>query len=166
MKKKNLNIILIIAVGLIWGILIYKYVNNMFTSDEVQGLVVTNAPNFEMPSRIKKDTFELKGYERDPFLGKISRRRAKVIVNNSSANVKRKKQSAVPKAVAPWPQIQYIGYVKEEHSKNPLLLLKISGKFLRKKADQEFMEGLKIKEFYKDSIIVQYSKEEKTIKKQ
>lgn len=165
MKKKNLNIILIIAVGLIWGILIYKYVNNQFASDDTtQVNYGDNSADFKVSSKIKKDTFQLKEYERDPFLGKMSRRRERVVIHNG-VGTKPKKSSTAPKTITPWPQIQYIGYVKEEKSKNPLLLLKINGKFLRKKADQEFLEGLKIQSFYKDSIIVRYNKEEKTIKK-
>jgi len=160
MSKKHLNIVLLIGVAFIWGLLIYKALGNSFVSEaEQQNYVV--AMNEELPISIQKDTFELKLYSRDPFIGNIKNTRKFVLKTKKGSAIKKVK----PVVVMQWPQLQYLGFVKEEKAKEPLLLLKVNGKLIRKKSSFEFYEGMKILGFYKDSIIIGLNKKEKTVLK-
>jgi len=161
MSKKHLNIGLIIGVALIWGVLIYKALGNSFVSeDEEQNYAV--AINEELPLSIQKDTFDLKLYKRDPFLGGIKKSRISISKRKNKGNAVRKVK---PVVVVQWPQLQYLGFVKEENAKEPLLLLKVNGKLMRKKSSFEFAEGIKVLGFYKDSLLVGLNKEERVFKK-
>ena len=108
-----------------------------------------------------KNTFDLKEYTRDPFLGRANN----VIKSNALKNkgLHRIKRPVVVANIR-WPQLQYLGFVKEEKAKEPLLLLKLNGKLMRKKSSFEFYEGMKILNFYRDSILVKFKEEQKTNK--
>jgi len=161
MSKKRLNRVLIIGVAFIWGLLIYKFFGNSFnTNDNRQNF--TMAISEDKPITVQKDTFALKRYTREPFLGNILKPRKGVSVI--------KKRVVAPKinksvAIVQWPQLQYLGFIKETSAKEPLLLLKINGKLMRKKSSFEFFEGFKVLNFYKDSILVRFNKEQKVIKR-
>jgi len=160
MKKKYLNIVLLVGVVLIWGVLIYKFLGNSFTDQDDQQNY-TETIYGDIPVVVKKDTFNLKGYTRDPFLGKI-----KNTNKSATKGVNRRVVKVVkPVAVIQWPQLQYFGFVKEEKAKEPLLLLKVNGRLMRKKSSFEFYDGMEILNFYRDSILVKYAEKQKTIKK-
>ncbi|PHS07168.1 MAG: hypothetical protein COA88_09230 [Kordia sp.] len=159
MSKKHLNIFLLIGVALIWGLLIYKALGNSFTSeDEQQNYAVTIN---EVPVSIQKDTVELKSYSTDPFLGNLKNKRVS-ISKTKKRSVLQKVKSVV---TMQWPQLQYLGFVKEATAKEPLLLLKVNGRLIRKKSSFEFYEGMKVLNFCRDSILMKFKEEQKTIKK-
>jgi len=161
MTKKNINIILIVGVALIWGLLIYKFFGGSFVNQEDRQNYAATI-NEELPTSIQKDTFDLKEYTRDPFLGRTRKVvGGNLVRSNSSVKVKKSKKTATVQ----WPQLQYLGFVKEEEAKEPLLLLKVNGKLIRKKSSFEFFEGFKVLKFYKDSLLMRCNGEEKTIKK-
>lgn len=155
MNKKRLNSVLLIGVVAIWGLLIYKFFGNSFMKhDEPQNSAVII--NEELPITIGKDTFKLKTYNRDPFL-------EKTIKNEYS---KYNKGLKIKEAtVVKWPQLQYLGFVKESTAKEPLLLLKVNGKLMRKKSSFEFYEGLEVLKFYKDSLLLRLNSNEKVLLK-
>jgi len=161
MSKKRLNSILLIGVAFIWGLLIYKFFGNSFSAnDNQQNFAIVS--NEEKPITVQKDTFDLKTYTRDPFLGNIVKtRRAVSGIKNRTISSKKTK----PLVTVQWPQLHYLGFVKETKAKEPLLLLKVNGKLMRKKSSFEFAEGFKVLNFYKDSIVVQFNAGQKTIKK-
>lgn len=160
MKKKRINIVLIIGVALIWGLLIYRFFGNSFTSQENQKGSVAIAYD-ELPTLIQKDTIELKLYTKDPFLGTLKNTRKLVLKTKKGVNVKKTK----PIIVVQWPQLEYLGFVMEEKAKEPLLLLRVNGKLIRKKSSFEFYEGMKILNFYRDSLLVVFNGTEKTLSK-
>ena len=161
MAKKNINIILIVGVALIWGLLIYEFLGNSFVNKEDQKNYATTIYE-ELPTSIQKDTFDLKEYSRDPFLG-----RANNAIKHNALKSKGLHKVKKPVVVANirWPQLQYLGFVKEEKAKEPLLLLKVNGRLMRKKSSFEFYEGMKVLGFYKDSLLVGLSNEKRAIKK-
>jgi len=161
MTKKNLNIILIVGVALIWGLLIYKFLGNSFVSqDDQQNYAATIYE--ELPVSIQKDTFDLKEYTRDPFLGRVNNvAKSNFVRNNSSVKVNKFKKAATLQ----WPKLQYMGFIKETTAKEPLLLLKVNGRLIRKKISFEFFEGMKILEFYPDSLLVSYNNDKRIIVK-
>ena len=160
MTKKNINRILIVAVALIWGVLIYKFVNSMFAPNTIEGDAIASQKTLDIP-QITKDTFNLKTYKRDPFLGTLNSR-PKVSKRNNAIKKVDKKEAPINQK---WPKIEYLGFVKEEKSNDPLLLVKIDNRLYRKKANGEFIEGLTIITFYKDSLQVDYNNEKRMIKK-
>ncbi|NQY30182.1 MAG: hypothetical protein HRT69_12020 [Flavobacteriaceae bacterium] len=160
MSKKHLNIVLLVGVVSIWGLLIYKAFGNSFTNeDEQQNYAVVI--NKELPVSIQKDTVKLKSYSRDPFLGNLKNRRVGISKTKKGSVI----QKVRPVVTIQWPQLRYLGFVKEATAKEPLLLLKVNGKLMRKKFSFEFYEGMKILNFYRDSILVKFKEEQKTIKK-
>lgn len=160
MSKKRTNIILLLGVVLIWGLLIYKFFGNSFINQKNQQDFVSVVYD-ELPISIEKDTVELRSYVRDPFLGNIKNTRKLVSKTKRGANVKKTK----PIVVVQWPQLEYLGFVKEEKAKEPLLLLRVNGKLIRRKSSFEFYEGMKILNFYRDSLLVVFNGTEKTLSK-
>jgi len=160
MSKTNINRILIVAVALIWGILIYKFINTMVVSKTPAIDTVAYQQTIDVP-QVKKDTFSLKSYSRDPFLGTLNTR-PKALKSSSVAK-------KTPKVQAPtnqkWPKIEYLGFVKEEKANDPLLLIKIDNRLYRKKANEQFIDGLTIVSFYKDSLQVSFNNEKRMINK-
>ncbi|WP_179008667.1 hypothetical protein [Winogradskyella forsetii] len=159
MSKKNINRVLIVVVSLIWGVLIYKFVNTFFVSSPIEADTIVSQETIDIPL-IAKDTFNLKAYERDPFLGTL---------NKPSKSITNKVYSLTVKKEVPvnqkWPKIQYLGFVKQEKSNDPLLLIKIDNRLYRNKISGEIMESLNIISFYKDSIEVSFNNERRIIKK-
>jgi len=160
MKKKRINIVLIIGVALIWGLLIYRFLGNSFTSQENQKGSVAIAYD-ELPTLIQKDTIELKLYTKDPFLGTLKNTRKLVSKTKKGATIKKIKSVLAVQ----WPQLQYLGFVKEVKAREPLLLLKVNGKLMRKKSSFEFYEGMKILNFNRDSLLIKFNGTEKTLNK-
>ncbi|WP_452223485.1 hypothetical protein [Lacinutrix chionoecetis] len=160
MSKKNINRILILVVAIIWSILIYQFINRALISNSYRNLNTVSQKIIDVP-QIAKDTFNLKRYTRDPFLGTLN--------NNQRTDKTRKPFNQIKKIETPinqnWPNIEYLGFVKEEKANDPLILIKIDNKFFRKKIGEDFTEGLKVVEFFKDSVLVDFNSEKKIIKK-
>lgn len=157
MKKKYLNIALILLVVFIWGKLIYKY-----TKNNTQPSIVANQPNIENKLiNVEKRTFELNLLQRDPFLNKA-------YSNNKKPKTTQKKRvnKTVIKSNFRWPKIEYFGYITKSNTSNAkLAILKINGQIKNKKEKTYIDEFIFIKKIYKDSIIIKGNNKLKTIKK-
>jgi hypothetical protein len=155
MNRKHLNILLLICVAFIWGLVIYKALGKTFGAD-IKQHDYTVESNKILPKSVQKDTFKLKPYKRDPFLGII--RKGNIPISNDQKSTK-----ITPVVKVQWPHFQYLGFVMGETAKEPLLLLKVNGKLLRKKSSFEFYEGMKVLRFYKDSLLLKFNSEEKVL---
>src|SRR5690606_14686741 len=97
----------------------------------------------------KAAIFELKLVDRDPFLGtyppKNTTSETHPIKPNPNRNMSNNKPS--------WPHITYYGYIQNETSKFPLVMISVNNKLIRVKKGAEF-EGLIIKEVFRDSVIL------------
>lgn len=116
MKNKK-NIFLLVAVLVIWGLLIYKFVDSI--SPESNNLAVFSKPTFKPPVVKSKDTFSIQPISRDPFLGTI-------LSTSKSSNVTSKVKKQPTDQVA-WPSIEYHGLVADVSSKNRVFIIKING---------------------------------------
>ncbi|WP_299242521.1 hypothetical protein [uncultured Aquimarina sp.] len=160
MQKKKINKVLIIAVALIWGVVIYKFAAPYFLTNDV----VVTADALVNPPKIflrKKDTFNLNIPNRDPFLGKtMSKRKPKVFVS-SKPEKKSRSKTVVSKN---WPRIEYLGFIKSKESTSRLGLLRVNGvlKRVRNGAD---VQGVKVKSISLDKITLQFQKDVKDFKK-
>ncbi|MBQ4821398.1 hypothetical protein [Aquimarina sp. MMG016] len=122
MQKKKINTILIIAVALIWAVVLFKFISPYFTSADT----VITADVLVKPAKAfmhKKDTFNLSIPKRDPFLGKSTGVKKKVVASSKPRKVSRPKVSQIKN----WPRIEYLGFVKSSKSTSRLGLLRING---------------------------------------
>ncbi len=162
MKKKRINAVLIIIVLGVWGVLIVKILNNYFSSNPVAeyseaALMNTTPINYE----IKKDTFKLEPFQRDPFLNKFKKKNQslKKPVISKRASISKKKE------IISWPQsIEYYGFIKGGKSKDERALLRINGVLHRLKCNEEIDE-IKIVSISKESILLSIGTDQKSFSK-
>ena len=160
MKKKQINIILLIAVCAIWGILIYQYVNGLLHKqtmpDKAKHTTLANKTKLTI-----KKAVHITALKRDPFLGKVSNWKASVPIHTTSV-IPTQQQ---PMASIAWPAIEYLGYMKEITDIQPLVVLKVNSTIYKTEPTAIFANGIKIKRFYRDSIQLEYQKSIKVFKK-
>ena len=162
MSKKKINIILLIVVLAIWGILIYRFIGGQFFSDTPELNYQPTAIN-EQPVFTKKQAHEIAIHERDPFLSKHDYIRYHYQSHSGEKQSNNSNNKVVnSKVPVQWPMIKYLGFVKQKKSKKPLILLQIDNKFYRKRPNEKLIGGVKIMNFYKDSIKLQYKGLNKT----
>lgn len=158
MNKALLNKILIFFLLLIWSVIGYKLITNIFGKNEiVQMKSVVNEPQINKEN-VETSIFALPIITRDPFLGSYTTRK----MENSQTQNRHSKIDKKKPIV--WPQINYYGFVKGENNKNALALLKIDGKLERVRKGTN-MNGIAIKEIYQDSILVIFNNQKKIFKK-
>lgn len=159
MTKKHINIVLILLVVFLWGTVLYKYVSRFFGDEEI----VYDQPGFSLPiAKIEKDTFQLLPLERDPFLGKIIVKDKNQHIRKESLHKSTVKKVVEPKINMPFPIVQYFGYIKSKDKSQKLILLKVNNRLKKVRLNDE-VNGLVIKQIYKDSVVVLFNKVEKSI---
>ncbi|MDK2772179.1 MAG: hypothetical protein KYX68_08155 [Flavobacterium sp.] len=162
MKKKQINIALIIIVLALWGTVFYKYVNRFFSNDNE---IVYNQTEFSLPiTKIEKDTFELKLLERDPFLAKTMLKRESNSIVKKALNKPVFKKTPVPIINKPFPIVQYFGYIKSQDKNQKLILLKVNDRLKRVRL-KDNIDGLVVEQIYKDSVVLRYNNSAKSISK-
>lgn len=162
MQKKKLNKILIVAVALIWGVVIYKFAAPYFLSEDV---VITADALVGKPQILlrKKDTFKLSIPDRDPFLGKSLKVRKKTVAVSS---VPKKKVSRPKVNISNnWPRVEYLGYIKSKQSISRLGLLRLDGVLKRVRRGAE-VKGIRVKDISEDKISLQLGKDIREFNKQ
>lgn len=161
MSKKQINIALIIVVLLLWGAVLYKYVNRFFNNEEI----VYQQPEFSLPiAKIEKDTFELQLLVRDPFLGKITIKKESNPIIKKIISKPIVKNTPEPIITKPYPIVQYFGYIKSHDKNQKLILLKVNNRLERVRLNDN-IDGLIVEQIYKDSVVVSFNKIEKSITK-
>ena len=160
MQKKNINIILIIAVALIWGVLLYKFISPYFVQKDT---VLTADMLVTKPKLIskKKDTVNLSFPARDPFLEKPIAALKKTAPIKMAKN---RRPTRTSLKVVEWPKITYLGFVKSKNSPLRLGLVRINGK-LNRVNKNTVVEGVKILRIDKDSIHMAKGNEKRFFKK-
>lgn len=160
MERKKLNTILIVAVALIWGIVIYKFAAPYFMKKEP---VLTAEVLVKKPIELiqKKDTVALVFPDRDPFLGRtVTLRKPRP----QPATLKKTSKSNVISKPVQWPKIAYMGFVKSQSSKGRLGLVRIDGKLHRVQSGM-VVNGIKISRVDVDEIRVKNGREERVFKR-
>lgn len=160
MQKKKLNKILILAVALIWGVVVFKFAAPYFTPTET----VITADVLVKPSKVflqKKDTFNLELPQRDPFLGKSVR--VKKTKTSVAKPIKKVRKPSVP-SNKNWPRIEFLGFVKSSKSKSRLGLVRINGTLKRVRNGSKIGEVTVVK-IEERQISLSFQKETKTFNK-
>jgi len=171
MKDKRATIILLAAVGLVWGFALYQIISGFMGGEEpvykkkasvhVHDLVVEN------------DSFNLRLNYRDPFLGKLPSVAAGgtggIVPVRASVSVKRPPEKKpepvlIPVLKADVSFVNYIGLIKNQKTGKEVSLVSIYGR------DYFMLEGQTEKEVTLlknmiDSIQIQYREDKFFIKK-
>ncbi|MFI5219067.1 MAG: hypothetical protein ACHQNT_06225 [Bacteroidia bacterium] len=153
-NKKTVYILLPLAV-LIWGIIIYKIILSL-SPDET----AMSSEQFNLPAATSSnapDTFSIIANYRDPFLGK----QASLNPAPVKALVIKK---TLPPVSKPWPDIKYNGTMKNASSKKEFAFVQINGKEYIMKLNEE-EDDIKLLKIFKDSAVVAFGKEKKTVVK-
>ena len=147
----------------VWGGIAYQVIGGL-SSDE---MVTTNQIVIDEKVNTVVDSFkyELNLNYKDPFaVSTIAKRNTSVSVKNNQkrplANKKVKQEPVNKKA---WPTIRYGGLVKSSNNKKVALLTISGSNFLAKEG--ELLKEILVKKYTEDFIVVEFDKEEKTIKK-
>ena len=161
--KKVVNIGLIVFVLVLWGTIVYRYVNNFFYSQDIK---VENYNQYSLIKINKRDTFNLAVINRDPFLGKIAKKPFTFPKKNISSSAKSNKISKPisSKIPTPIPTIQYFGIIKSSSKKDEMIIVKINNEVKKMRLNSEF-EGVKINKVFKDSILISFNKKQLFIRR-
>jgi hypothetical protein len=163
--KRKINIILLLTVLILWGTVIYKYVSQYFSKNEI---IAAKNESYQRGANkaIAKDSFQLAKIIRDPFLNityggdekKYLEKSMNRIVKKSAINDKPKRV-----VITNFPRVQYYGYIKSKDIAKELLLVSVDGKLLKLKINED-KDGFKIIQFTDDSINTYFNKVTKWVK--
>lgn len=159
MTKKAFNLLLILVVIILWIII------------GTRMYLILKRPTLENaePKRVHgpqitptNDTMGLKLDYQDPFLAKTNGR--PVTSHKKSTPITTPRTSADKKVAPKWPSITYSGMVKPANGLSAVAVLTVDGKpcLLRY---QEEVNDLRPLYIGSDSLIVEYKKEKRTLKK-
>ncbi|MFW6222420.1 MAG: hypothetical protein ACOC3T_02285 [Bacteroidota bacterium] len=171
MKNKKLQYILIPVVLVVWGLIIYRFLDftRQDTPDETYTVstLQTNQNNNH-----EQDTFSLYANYRDPFLKHVRYKGYNYTkANASNKKTEKKKEKKKPETNVElrreilenirWPDIKYGGIVQNTQSGEKVGLIEVDKQeFLIRKNDST--QKIFIKDLYKDSVIVIYKEKHKT----
>ncbi len=148
-SKKNIKILLPIVL-VIWGILLYQFID-IINPDAVVPAQLSKSP-FITPTIKKKDTFSLIPLKSDPFLG--------TIYNKDRVVTKR---ASKPKSETPWPTIGFFGIVADKKAASSVYIVSVNGKqYLLKKGDT--IQKIKVVKGTKESIHIKHAGKTKEFK--
>lgn len=167
MSKKLKTRLILLAVLVIWGNIGYRIFKNYQVEQELE----ENTSSYQSSSvnivNFRKDSFDLVLPDVDPFL-KTRIKPNKVVADNTDkqSNNHHKKKVKKEKIVqeTTWPQIKYLGFIRNHNNEDALCLLQINGNFLKvSEGDNEL--GVYVTSVFRDSIKLKYSDEFKTFRK-
>jgi hypothetical protein len=161
MKNKKLLYILLPAVILIWGMIIYRVLNGSKSEMPATGDVLKNNTSV---IGVSDDSFSLSAAYPDPFRAEPVKH--SVLAAGSSVPLKQpaKEKKTLPPVNASWPQVTYNGVIKNQQSKKELAMVQVNGQSSFMKAG-DVTNDVQLLKIFRDSIQVQYGKEKKIVHK-
>jgi hypothetical protein len=154
MKSKG-SYILFPIVLVIWGFIAYRFVGFL----KQDKFAISKSTNDEIninQAGLTRDTFTISANYRDPFLSNIHYQPAPT--SNSSTI---KPAASATKISRPWPILAYHGLIKNTNTNKVNALLSINKKMKNVSTSDE-IEGLKILNIQRDSIVVRFNNEKKS----
>jgi len=163
-SNKKLTYILLVLAATIWGIIIYRIVSGINGENGEKNIKITEKEFYEFAiDSSQNERYALKPLKRDPFL---SAKTHKPTGSNKKKNNQQKKKqtvSAPPKPIV-FPEICFMGIIKNRQKQIRNAMIKINGKdFIAEK--NEIYAEIMIDDIYTDSITVKYRHTKKTIHK-
>lgn len=158
MKNKKVTYLLLVAVAIVWGLVIYQFFNRVGGADTfVSDNYVAMADNIQ----VEQDTFEIVANYRDPFLGTMKRANYHAPVS-SSAKIK-KKPEPKPEVSIDWSFLSYTGKVENTvNEKSAYGILIYDDSYIMSKGDE--VQGVILDLVYGDSVRVIYQDQKKVLK--
>lgn len=159
MKNKRFTYVLLAVVGFIYFKLFVRISSNI---SEETSVPVNQVDEMQIRDIQSKKDFQLKANYPDPFLkgGGIPVKTTAALAANDLPPAPPPKKE---KPVVYWPAIKYYGIVQKSNSKKPRALLSIDGVMYKIYPNDELFDGLTIKSIKRESIVVYYQKETRTI---
>lgn len=162
MKQKSFKYVLITAVALVWGLIIYRVIKGL-GGDDVSPIAVASVKKIDYTAPV--DSFALMADYGDPFQPSLTEEEEPVSGMNTEAPVT---TPALPVAPPP-PQfdfntIQYHGMMSNPDSKKKIAILSISGKDYLVK-EKEKIEGVTVRKITPDEIVVTVNGKTETVGK-
>jgi hypothetical protein len=162
-KNKLVTYLLICAVAMVWGIILYRVFFNDPDGDNnsIFFKAKANHEPFDQYS-IKSDTLSLALNYRDPFLGKVT---TPEVVAVSAADAPVKIQQPIRPMAPPinWEIVKYSGFIINPKTKKMIAIVTVNGQE-RMIAEGESFQGLRLIKNKKDSILVSWMGKQKYIK--
>ena len=162
MSKRVINGLLLVFTLSLWAGLGYTYFKSQNGGVPT---VMISADNTAPLPNLKKDTVVLQAHYRDPFLGKLVMVKKQATNTVKTASVKQAVQKTPSRTEIFWPNVTYLGFIKDKEGKSPLIMLRINQQLYRKKIGELVAEGISIHKFYKDSIQLDFNGQKIMIKK-
>jgi hypothetical protein len=164
MKNKTVTYVLLTGVLFIWGVVFYKIFAGM-GSEDVASYELPQKKVAQILKQDKEETLVLLANYRDPFLGITSRTILNSGLGNSSLTQRKKiKTEPVKKEVIDWSFLDYIGIINNKETKKQVGLLVVFNKEYMVN-DKDVINDVTIIKKEKDSILVEYRKEQKWIRR-
>ncbi len=139
-KNKKLTIILIIAVVIIWGTIVYKFLSSVGEKPSVKKNI-----GFVAPRQYKPDSdYVLGTIERDPFLSILTD--TAIIIEDTIKNI----HTPPIRNNVNYPKPVYCGLIRNEHTNMAIIKVDNQYHFLEKGKKDSVFKVLNIK----DSIVV------------
>lgn len=163
MKNKRLTYILLPAALIVWGIIFFRVFKFTQPEEEESNLPFVLSPKKALIT--KEDSLTLQLNYKDPFLKNTLSYSSDVETelpkeNTASVSVEKPKANSVF-----WPSIKYFGLVKKKGADKEIGLISINGQSHIVSKGQA-LEGLLVKEFYRDSILLVLGKDSRFITKE
>lgn len=161
MKKKYLNTILVLSILLIWGYIIKE----VFIPVEPELFQHTTIENKNQTRGVDSAiNYELLANYPDPFRVKnYSTSRSRKPQSTTKPKIgHRKTTKKITKERVLWPSIQYKGRIKNHTTQENIAVLKLNGQGYRL-SENEIIKEVQVSSVWKDSILVFYQGEQKTI---
>lgn len=170
MTKKTKITLAVIAACLVWGNVLRKWYINYQAEQELEVSVQNYSKLDFSPLLLKKDTFDIVFPDVDPFLKKSKfHNKTQISQTVHSSNKKknvnpRKTQKETQTIKKAWPQIKYLGFVKNRDQNTTLCLLKINNRSYHvQKGGAE--NGVLVSQVYRDSVHLVFQGEDRTFVK-
>jgi hypothetical protein len=163
MKNKKLLYLLVPLVLLLWSTIVFKIINQVNQSGDSNTPIYVEA-NCK-PEKTEVDTFRLIAHYSDPFLDRDRIASEDYYTPSTNIRLNDLPKSLAPATVVTWPLIRYGGMILNKTNGNYVFLVEINKtNHLTRKGDQ--IGEVKITNVFKDSIIVMFKNQTKTILKE
>lgn len=159
-KNKKVTYLLICAVSIVWGLILYKVFSNDTDVEEgFQQPVVSGTSEAYDQFVTRPDTFKLALNYEDPFVGSVKTEQVKVVEKIKAINY----TALQVRPLVDWTGVSYSGYVVNPMTKKLVAILVVLGQE-RMLAEGEVFAGLKLLKNKKDSVLVSWQGKQKFIK--
>lgn len=153
---------MLLVVAGIWGAIGYQVYSRYFSKEETVVQQFVPMADYEL-AVAQSDSLSLDLDYRDPFNSK--RIRVPVQQSQSTTTVRKQpkpKETPKPPRAIRWPEVSYLGVMRNDNSDRELALLSIAGKS-HMGGRNEVFQGVRVVQVYADSVRVAFSGEEKTV---